>query len=127
MMIRRSFRRFAALAAVFAITLQALWPLLSHARPQDPSLQVPVCTIDGVTRYIEIKSGGTTPLDERSATHGEHCKLCLLGDGKAVLSATVGVVTAFRFPSHKVVGPQNSFQKKPPLLSAHPRAPPAVS
>jgi len=127
MMIRRSFRRFAALAAVFAITLQALWPLLSHARPQDPSLQVPVCTVDGVTHYIEIKSGKTTPLDERSATHGEHCKLCLLGDGKAVLSVTVGPVTASRIPSCKVVAIQNSLQEQSPLLSAHPRAPPQVS
>ena len=30
--------RLIAWIAAFAVLLQALWPLLSHARPKDPSL-----------------------------------------------------------------------------------------
>ena len=88
MFLRRN--RLAALLAAFAVMLQALWPLLSHARPKDPSLLVPVCTVDGVTHYLDLKSG-KAPLDERSALHGEHCKLCVFGDGKALAVPSLDV------------------------------------
>ena len=84
MTFNRGNRRIAALAAAFAILLQTLWPLLSHARPKDPSLLVPVCTVDGVTHYLEIKTGETTPLEERSSTHDEHCKLCVFESARDV-------------------------------------------
>jgi hypothetical protein len=128
MTFNRAKRRLAALAALFAITLQALWPLLSHARPMDPSQLVPVCTVDGVTHYLELKAGKTTPLEERSATHGEHCKLCVFGDGKTALDVAPGLVVFLpRDKSSKVVKPVVSSRGQAPLHSAHPRAPPQSS
>ena len=128
MMLHRSLRRFAALAAAFAVTLQALWPLLSHARPNDKTLLVPLCTVDGITHYLEIKSG-KTPLDQRSASHGEHCKLCIFGDAKAAVvsapdnSAFLPVSSTDQRP----VSPAPQLSRLPHLFPAQPRAPPAVS
>jgi len=124
MPLRRS--RHVAWIAAAAVLLQALWPLLSHARPKDMSLQVPVCTIDGVTHFLEIKTG-KTPLEERTSSHGEHCKLCVFGDGKQLLNAVADPVVAPRVTSHQVVILQSPFQEQLQRLSAHPRAPPAVS
>lgn len=128
MMFFRSMKRFAALAAVFAITLQALWPLLSHARPKDLSLLAPLCSIDGVTHYLEIKAGKTTPLDERSAQHGEHCKMCVLGDGKDVaLVAPDFLLFVFgNFPDQGFESVQASVYPAT-LLLTQPRAPPQFS
>jgi hypothetical protein len=124
----RSVKRFAALAAMLAITLQALWPLLSHARPNDPSLLVPVCTVDGITHYLEIKYGRTTPLDERTASHGEHCKLCVLGDGNAFAVLSLDL-SAFLLAGNAIGAIARPAE---PLLEAthlpaQPRAPPQVS
>lgn len=120
--------RFAALIAVFAVVLQALWPLLSHARPKDPTLLVPLCTIDGVTHYLELKSG-KTPLDERSATHGEHCKLCVIGEGKiaAVSSSDVSAFPLVPSSDRSPVFLARKLSQPPHLLLAQPREPPAVS
>jgi len=118
----------AAWIAAFAVMLQALWPLLSHARPRDPSLLVPICTIDGITHYLELKSG-KTPLDERSALHGEHCKLCVFGDAKAVAVAAldISVFLLVDNKTHKAVYrpvPSPEPANHPP---AQPRAPPEIS
>jgi Protein of unknown function (DUF2946) len=128
MMVGRSIRRFAAFAAVFAVTLQALWPLLSHARPKDLSLLAPLCTVDGITHYLEVKAGKPTPLDERSAQHGEHCKLCVFGGDRDaavqpwIESAFVSPVTNSVVSSFAV-----TFSRSAYLLPAHPRAPPQLS
>lgn len=122
---RRS--RLVAWLAAGAVLLQALWPLLSHARPKDPSLLVPVCTIDGVTHFLEIKKG-KTPLEERSASHGEHCKLCVFGPEKPVAAGDAKAVfspfetAAVRFLRTGRSDPPGFFP-----ASARPRAPPAAS
>ena len=121
-------RRLAALAAAFAVALQALWPLLSHARPQDPSLLVPLCTVEGVTHYLELKTG-KTPLDERTALHGDHCQLCVFGaDRHAAISSGHATPRAVSSCTDST----NFFHASPlpePLSRspAQPRAPPAVS
>ncbi len=127
MMLRRSLRRLAALAALLALTLQALWPLLSHARPSDRSLLVPVCTVDGTTHYLEIKSG-ETPLDERSAQHGEHCKFCVLGDGKDVVLLAPDLLS-FLSKGHSKANAETpkASHLQATLISARPRAPPQAS
>jgi hypothetical protein len=93
MMFSRHFRRSAAFAAAAAIALQTLWPLLAQARPADPTLQVPLCSVDGVTHSVEIKIGKTTPLDERTASHGEHCKLCVLGTDQNSIASVATLIT----------------------------------
>jgi len=128
MILARSMKRFAALAAVFAITLQALWPLLSHARPNDISLLAPLCSVDGATHYLEIKAGKPTPLDQRSAQHGEHCKLCVFGDGKSlalVAPVSISLLTG-KEGDETAVSFQSPFES-PLLLPSQPRAPPAIA
>jgi hypothetical protein len=128
MMFSRFYRRCAALAAAAAIALQALWPLLAQARPEDPTLQVPLCTVEGVTHSVEIKVSKTTPLDERSASHGDHCKLCVFGDGKgvALVAADCLPLTSGNFSNQKIEFAKAFFHQEP-LNSAHPRAPPQAS
>jgi hypothetical protein len=128
MILRRSIRRFAALAAVFSITLQALWPLVSHARPRDPSSLVPVCTINGITHYLDLKTGNA-PLDERAALHGEHCKLCFFGSDRDVALAPPTAVAFFVSNSKdsKAVPVPVSHSEPADHPPAQPRAPPQVS
>jgi len=68
--------------AAAAIALHAFWPLIATARPQSVAL-VPVCTVEGVTHYIEVP-GGKSPLDESSSKHHEHCSFCFLGERLAL-------------------------------------------
>jgi len=123
----KTLRRSAAFAAATAIALQALWPLLAQAHPEDPTLRVPLCSVDGATHFQEIRISKSTPLDERAASHGEHCKICVLGDGKAVLNVVVDAVFIPREKSQKVVKPQSSNQEQLHFFSAPPRAPPQAS
>ena len=119
MMFSRHFRRSAALAAAAAIALQALWPLIAQARPND-SISVPVCSADGVRHDIELPLGKTKD-------GSEHCKLCVLGaDKDSVVAAPVSFDfssgSEIQNPVDKEFSRQYSFP-----LPAHPRAPPQVS
>src|SRR5260370_34880701 len=69
-------RRLGNWLAILAITLNAAWPLIAHAKPKSVHL-VPLCTVEGVTHYIEVP-GGTTPLDESANAHHDHCAFCCL-------------------------------------------------
>jgi hypothetical protein len=120
--------RLVAWIAAFAVVVQALWPLLAHARPKDPSLLVPVCTIDGITHFLEIKTG-KTPLDERTALHGDHCKLCVFGAQKVVALTPQNAVA---FLASDAIDPiaisqPVSFSEPASHPSAQPRAPPDYS
>lgn len=75
-------RRFGSWLAILAITLQAAWPLLANAKPRSVTL-VPLCTVDGVTHYLELPAS-ETPLEKSSRTHHEHCSFCFLGHLTAV-------------------------------------------
>jgi len=72
-------RRLGNWLAILAITLNAAWPLIASAKPKSVHL-VPLCTVEGVTHYIEVP-GGTTPLDQSANTHHDHCAFCFLGMG----------------------------------------------
>src|SRR6266436_4827389 len=78
-------RRAAAWIAILAIALQALWPLLAQAKPKSVLL-VPVCTVQGVTHYVELPSGNA-PVEQRAASQHDHCSFCSLGGGPVVLPA----------------------------------------
>lgn len=70
-------RKLGAWLALAALALQVAWPLLASAQPRAVTL-VPLCTVDGVTHYLEVPTG-KTPL-EGGASHGDHCPLCFVGD-----------------------------------------------
>jgi hypothetical protein len=117
--------RTAAWLAVVAMALQALWPLLAQAKPSS-SVLVPVCTVQGVTHYIELPSG-KTPAEEQAAAHHEHCAFCSFGAERVALSPFLQSIIATGIgeaqPLH-VDACELRSEKSP---SARPRAPPAVS
>src|SRR6266446_5803864 len=92
--------------AVLAIALQALWPLLAQAKPRNAVL-VPVCTVQGVTHYIELPSSGT-PAEERAASQHDHCSFCSFGGERAALSPFLQPAVSTRLeeaqPPHVAVG-----------------------
>ena len=107
-------RKTASWLAILAMALNALWPLIAQAKP---SLLVPVCTVAGVTHYIEIP-GGTTPVDSQH----EHCTFCFAGAALPATPVLPGVdrtsllspkAASFTPPSFVVV---SADARAPPLL-----------
>jgi hypothetical protein len=69
-------RKLGTWLAALAIALQAAAPLLVSAKPRSVAL-VPLCTVDGVTHYVEVPTGRTPP---GHSSHGDHCAFCFVGD-----------------------------------------------
>jgi DUF2946 family protein len=119
--------RVAALLAMIAMALSALWPLISQAKPRVPGAQVPVCTIEGITHYVELPATDT-PVEQRSAAHHEHCTMCVFG---AERLAALPVVASPVEPGTGREAVQPSFQAAKSPSSFHsptqPRAPPTAS
>jgi len=127
MILQRSLRKSAAIAAMLALVLQALWPLVSQAAPRERSELVPLCTVDGVTHFLELKLG-KSPLEKRTAHHGDHCKLCVFGADRLVAlppssAAALVVEQPESRPWMASTTPVPESFSHPP---AQPRAPPAV-
>lgn len=119
--------RTAALLAIFAVALQALWPLLAQAKPTVPGERVPVCTIEGVTHYVELPAVDT-PVEKRSAAHHEHCKMCLFGAERLAIAVSPAPQAALAAVADTprvsaAVGFSPSAFERPAL----PRAPPPTS
>lgn len=126
MILHRSLRKSAAVAAMLALVLQAWWPLVSQAAQRERSERVALCTVQDGTQFLEIRLG-QTPLEKRTALHGEHCKLCVSGADRLVALppssvAAPLVVQAGSRPSALSTAPRSGFLSHPP---AQPRAPPA--
>ena len=122
----RAFLRNAGLAAIAAVLLNALWPLLAHAKPSD-SLTVPVCTVGGETHYIEIERGDS-PLDQRSKAQHDHCKLCVFAAERTALApAAAPVLSLHATPTAAIAPPPAPVPLSVFLSTARPRAPPAFS
>jgi hypothetical protein len=125
MIIGRAFRRCAALAGLFAVALQALWPMVSHAKPEPPSLLAPVCTVGGVTHYFEL-SPGKAPAGERDALTGDHCSLCFFGADRLTALPPAGAAFV-QVPAFVAGAPATSSAARhrcPTASPAQPRAPP---
>jgi hypothetical protein len=118
-------RPVAAYLAVLAIALQALWPLLAQAKPKSAVL-VPVCTVQGVTHYIELPSNGT-PVEEHAASQHDHCSFCSFGGERAALSPFLQPVISTGLEEARPPQVAVSKLRSEKSFSARPRAPPAVS
>ena len=119
--------RVAALLAVLAIAMQALWPLIAQAKPVVPGEKVPVCTIEGITHYIELPAPDSA-VEKSSAAHHEHCKMCVFGAERlAVLPVVAPLISVVQDPQQ----PLNSLQAVSSPSAFHrpalARAPPATS
>jgi len=70
-------KRLGTWLAILAIALQAAWPLIAAAKPASVAL-VPLCTVDGVTHYLEVPTGKSPA--EGSPAHAGHCAYCFFGE-----------------------------------------------
>jgi Protein of unknown function (DUF2946) len=108
--------------AVIATVFNVLWPLLAQARVR-ASVLVPVCTIEGVTHYIELPTG-KTPLPA-SAEH-KHCSLCTIGAQPTAPQAAprIAVLQSSEVPARIDHAPAFPSAQYP---ASHSRAPPRLS
>jgi hypothetical protein len=104
------------LLALLAITLQGLWPLLAQARP---AMSVPICSSETPGHSIEIPVG-------KSATGGEHCKLCVVATDVAVVAPEFSFALPEGFFEQKSERGKESLAGQP-FPQARPRAPPVSS
>jgi hypothetical protein len=112
-------RRIFALAAAFAVSFGALWPLVSVAKPRSPGIPVFLCTQGG-----GVQQHPGAPSD---AADDFHCPLCIATSVAVVpavpatdvapLPSTVETLPAV------AAAPGELFLARPPPS----RAPPALS
>jgi len=117
-MLSGTLRRCAAFAAAFGIALLALWPAIVQARPAD-SISVPICSADGTRHDIELPLGKTQD-------GSQHCKLCVLGDGKPAVAFRLPLLVVTSFSNKKPETSTASFLLQA-LIPARSRAPPQAS
>mgnify|MGYP006285604139 CR=1 FL=1 len=121
----RSRRTFAAWLALFAMAMQALWPLVAQAQPSS-QLLVPICTVGGDIHYVTLDG---KPAGKPAAATGEHCKLCVFGVERLALPAQGGLLP---LAVDAVALHAGTVSEAPPVSVAthspsQPRAPPAFS
>jgi hypothetical protein len=92
--------------------LQAALPLIASAQSRSVTL-VPLCTVDGVTHYVEVPTG-KTPAGP-PAGHGDHCALCFVGDKVGLptqpeLLVLADIATEARAQADAVTLPKADFQ-----------------
>jgi hypothetical protein len=117
--------RLAAWIAVLAMALNALWPLIAQAKPRSVAL-VPVCTVQGVTHYIELP-GGNSPLDQKSSAQHEHCSYCSFGGERVALLPFLQFELSTSTKESRAAHVDACELRNEESSSARPRAPPAVS
>jgi len=117
--------RSAAWLAVVAMVLQALWPLVAQAKPRS-SVLVPVCTVQGITHYIELP-GGKSPVEEQSEAHHQHCSFCTFGGERVTLSPFLQSIISARLEEAQPPQVDACELGSERSSNARPRAPPAVS
>jgi hypothetical protein len=120
-------KHITAWLAALAMALHALWPLIAQAKPRAAGELVPVCTVEGVTHYIELPAG-KTPLDEQSTTRHDHCAFCFFGSDRAALPSQFqppAIEPADASAPPSVAGPLAVRARF--LSTGSPRSPPAAS
>ena len=116
-------RSLPAYLAILAIALQALWPLIAQAKPNNVVL-VPVCTVQGVTHYVELPKSNA-PVEQKTASPHDHCSFCSSGGVALSTSRTEPVLVTAAFSAPRSIG--SPFLETKKHLNARPRAPPAAS
>ena len=118
-------RRFGRWLAILAITLNAAWPLLANARPKSVHL-VPLCTVEGITHYLEVP-GGSSPLDKSADSHHDHCAFCFLGAGGPLLSSHAELRLPVAVATERVASGAECSPISTALIVHGARAPPLSS
>ena len=112
-------RRLGHWLAILAIALQAAWPLIAAAKPRSVEL-VPICTVEGITHYVEVPTG-KSPVD---GVHGQHCAFCTLGVG-ALLPSHADVRGEKAASEDRVALPVHDSPRSAELIVLGARAPPS--
>ena len=125
-----SFRRnrLVARIAVFAVALNAFWPLIAQAQPKDLSLSTTICTVDGGIRTLDL-SDEKAPAEDGASKHQKHCKLCIVGGDRVQVLHSAPIApfqSAARTAETPASAPVAVFLAVPDS-PAQPRAPPAFS
>jgi hypothetical protein len=81
-------RKLGTWLGIAAIVLQIGLPLVAGSLPKSVAL-VPLCTVDGVTHYVEVPTGKDLP----DTVHGDHCPFCCTG-GTALAAQARPLVSA---------------------------------
>jgi Protein of unknown function (DUF2946) len=118
-------RRLGHWLAILAIALHAAWPLLANARPKSVHL-VPLCTVEGITHYLEVP-GGNSPLDDSANAHHDHCAFCFLGAGAPLLSSHAELRLPCAAASERVASGTEGSPISTALIVHGARAPPLSS
>ena len=113
-------RKLGSWLGIAALALQLGWPLVAGALPRAVTL-VPLCTVDGVTHYLEVPTG-KNPL-QHTAGHADHCPLCFTGHASAVLPHFEPPALRDRHASERIA-PALSIHRQAVFLDAKARAPP---
>jgi hypothetical protein len=98
-------KKLGAWLGMAAIALQIAWPLLASAKPNSVTL-VPLCTVDGVTHYLEVPTGKDS---SESSAHGDHCPLCFVGERVALPANFAPPILLEASPDDLVGRPQALF------------------
>jgi hypothetical protein len=99
-------KKLGAWLGMAAIALQIAWPLVAAAQPRSVTL-VPLCTVDGVTHYLEVPTGKDS--SDGSPAHGEHCPLCFVGERAALPANFAPLIVLEGSPEDPVGRPQPLF------------------
>ena len=114
-------RKLGSWLGIAALALQLAWPLVAGALPRAVTL-VPLCTVDGVTHYLEVPTG-KDPL-QHSPAHGEHCPLCFTGHASAVLPHFASRAGSSDRHACERIAPVRSIHCQTVFLNPEARAPP---
>lgn len=112
-------RKLGTWLGIAAIALQIGLPLVAGSLPKSVAL-VPLCTVDGVTHYVEVPTGKDLP----DTVHGNHCSLCCLGHA----AAPAAEAPALPALDARYEPPAAALQRSAPwtfLLGRAARAPPS--
>jgi len=117
-------RRLGHLLAGLAMALHAFWPLIAQAKPKSVEL-VPVCTVAGVTHYAEIPLG-SSPLEQKSATHHDHCAFCTFGGDRVALSPFLQSIIPAGIQEAQPSRREDRHSRSEETSFGRPRAPPVL-
>ena len=106
-------RRLGSWLGMAALILQLAWPLVAGALPRSVAL-VPLCTVDGITHYLEVPAG--KDLRHVPGVHGEHCPLCCAGSAplgsRPAASAIPTAVFAWHFTEESPIPHESSLGER---------------
>jgi len=123
---RRSYSLLAIVLALAGALLQACWPLIAAAGPEQRTIPIAqLCSVNG-SRYAPADDAPASPLRQ----HIPHCAYCSLNPGNGLLPPAMPAlmpgsvqVASIALPPQRVFAPQ----QRTSIHDGYPRPPPALA